>query len=362
MRILEKIKLNLINGKSRIILFFGIPLVQYDTIYKNGKKNKKYYLPLFRKYKSYSNNPNNAKENVFYLKVNLEYNYAFVAIQHWINIVNEMDADFYFVCDKKDLLKSILQRIRFKNSNIKFIKSIRHPLKRVIKNLTTPNWENAGYAHLTTFYHAKKLGLNHFWNIDADDTSLVAEPKKIVQILKSIQEDARKRDISITSLDMWRSRSWGKQWTFGISYTRNIDKFIEIFNNAKKTWQDKYKNCDNGLNVDWFITYLMDNKFLNIETWYVENMYFIHWCRDGNFISNVLGSYLCYWKQGKIVFQNEKLGELQISTDCKKYDFNISEEDSLLALQNRISYLPHTRPVLKKLWHVELKERKCSQK
>lgn len=355
MKLFRKIKIRIKNGKSRLFLFFNIPLFQYDIINSGMEKELHYYFPLlrdlFQKKKK--------QKKMFYLKVNLEYNYAFIAIQNWINIVNEYDGEYVFICDKPSLRIKILQKIVFNNSNIKFIKSYKKPLKNIIKRMVTPIWYNAGYAHLSTFYHAKKNNIESFWNIDADDTTLVTEPSKAVEILKAVEKDCEQRSVAISSIDMWRSRSRGKQWTFGVTYTRDIDKFILYFKNVKKEWQNEYKDCDKGLNIDWFVTSLLNKDYLKIETWYVENLNFIHWGRDGNFISNLLGSYLCYWNQGKLyypifekIIKDKEMGIIPIAEDVKKYDLGLTLEDSKQSFVNRVTRLRTCDNRLKKLWKV----------
>jgi hypothetical protein len=154
MKLFEKIKIKLKNGKSRQIRILGIPILQYD---KSEKCKTKYWIPLLTKQKINNEKP------VFYLKVNRDDYWSLNCVQQWINILQYLNADFFILCDKPNINKKILQQIIFYDSNINFIKSCKNNyLKKIVKNIATPYWVNATYAHLTTFFHAKKTILRHF--------------------------------------------------------------------------------------------------------------------------------------------------------------------------------------------------------
>lgn len=295
----------------------------------------------------------------FYLKVHLCHPYAFDSIQHWVDIVQACGGKAIFVCDSLKLRKQILKRVRFLGNDVQFIRSQTRRLLTISSRLVTPEWRKIAAAHLATFYHASKYHIDHYWNIDADDTMLVSEPEKIAEIIKAVQEDCEERGVQISSLDMWRSRSRGKQWTFGVTYTRNVTDVIPYFSNSTDEWKNDYKGVDCGLNLDWFITSLLDKKMLKIETFYVENLYFIHWCRDGNFLKNVMGTYLCYWCEDKVhfpflekIFNLEELGIVPIASDCKKYSFALDLKHGSNMLKEKVSRLPKYCDPLKKLWHI----------
>lgn len=294
----------------------------------------------------------------FYLKVNANSLYTINCLQQWIKVVEALQADYIIICDKPELKKRILEKVHFRKRNVKFITSKVSVLKKYIKNITTKNWEKAGYAHLTTFYHAKKHNISHFWNIDADDTFLCAIPEKIVKLLEMAQNKAINNDIALFSFDMWRSRTKGRAWTFGITYVNNTKKVVDkIKNNHDKSWQEKYKDVDNGINIDWFITYLKDNNILNIETFYTENIYFIHYGSEGLFLNNMVGCNICYWDNNYVhypiienIFKNDKLGKIPIANDCINFDCNYKIEKSI-EFMNWLNLFWLT-PQVKQLWNI----------
>lgn len=273
----KKVKINYSKGYLTQIRFLDYPLIQYEQT--PNHKLKKITFPLLRKPKT--------DKPVFYLKVNSKsYNYSIFSLAHWLYIVNAMKADYYILCDDEKLEYEILKRISFCNENIKFINSDRRLFKKVIKNTCTPNWEKAGYAHLTTYIHAKKYGIKEIWNIDADDTIFFETPAAVAKVLEKVENYARNNNYHSFSLDMHRSAFRGLQWTFGITFTRmNIDIEKTIVNNAQnKDWQIEYHHNVLNLpinkwesNLDAYFTYLKDKQILNLGTFNINNLYFIHW-------------------------------------------------------------------------------------
>lgn len=352
MRLFSKYVLKNKNGKSRLIKFFNIPFLIYNKS-KDGKV--KINFPIANKKNINSEKP------IFYLKINSEYYYATICMQHWVDVAREMNAKCIIICDKESVYRNILSSVEFYDLDVTFIKSLRKALNNVIKNVTSEIWEKAGFAHLTTLFHAQKYNIQSFWNIDADDTMLLMPAKDIANYLKNIENYAKEKNISLFSLDMWRSRTRSKAWTFGITYTQNIEEQIGIIKKASSTWKKDYVNNDNGLNVDWYMTYLKNTNQLNIETFYIENSHFIHWCRRGDFLINILGAYLCTWNNGEVlfpivrqVFNNEPLGVIPIASDCIKFDFNIPYNFGVEYALKNITNLKTMTPKLKKLWHVDI--------
>lgn len=75
MKIFQKIKIKNKQGKTRIIVIFGFPLLRFDIKkLKDGSKKTDIYLPGFFKDKQNNSNYN----HVFYLKVNRNNNSTFV--------------------------------------------------------------------------------------------------------------------------------------------------------------------------------------------------------------------------------------------------------------------------------------------
>ena len=69
--------------------------------------------------------------------------------------------------------------------------------KYIVHNCCTPNWYNAGFAHVTPFSHAKAHGFKRFWNIDGDDTMLCLFSERAAEMLKTIEKYADSHNIDI---------------------------------------------------------------------------------------------------------------------------------------------------------------------
>lgn len=334
MKLFKQIKTNLHTGCIKTKYIFGIPCIVTETIFdKNGSKRKRHFSPFLKKYAS--NNIENPFETVFYLKVNRCEHFAFVSLQQWINIINELNADFYIVCDKKEVKEKILEKIVFKNSNIKFIKSAKNKLKNIVKNIATPCWENATYAQLTTFLHADKNGMKSFYNIDADDTMFVCESKKAAQILLEAKKYADKNNIKAFSFDMHVTQFRNQHWSFGITYTRTDFNWMKLFNSNKdKKWQDIYiKNHNEQFNLDWFMTYLKTIYNDKIQTFYVENLLFIHWAtlfclHIGYSVQRTFNGYTLY-PLFDYFNTDKQLSKVKIPAQVIKLDIGLTEKDCM---------------------------------
>ena len=265
----------------------------------------------------------------FYLKVNRLDGYCFYNLQHWIDIVYQLDYDFYIVCDNIKLENRILRNVVFKDLNIKFIKSIKNRIsKKIVKNTASHDWYNAGYAHLTTFLHAKKYNFKEFWNIDADDTMLCMEPKKCCEAIKQAENYAKEKDISAFSLDMWRSITKGEHWSFGVTYIRQNIDYLKIFNEIKNcSWIENYEFKIKSWNIDLFFNYLKDFKNINLQNFYIENLTFFHF---GDFLFNIISSGIYVYKNGciefpiiKQIYENDEYSKIPINNECVKFDLNL---------------------------------------
>lgn len=277
---------------------------------------------------------------VFYLKVNRIADYTLRCIQEWLNIVYEMKADFYFICDSDLLRHMILNTCRFQDGDIKFLKSMRKELKHTAKNLYTGHWKNATYAHLTPFYHAKNNGIKRFWNIDADDTMFLLEPQLVSKILKKVEMESDQKGIAANSLDIWRSKTFGVHWTLGILYINGMEDFCRIFEaNRNLSWTREYEAVTDAFNLDWFMSSLAKKEDINIQSFYVDNAMFIHW---GSFILNPFSASIFSWKDGKLVLPIQKnifddeLGEVEIA-DCLKIDIGLSGKEGNVFWKNEVS-------------------------
>jgi len=280
----------------------------------------------------------------FYLKINRMSEYTLMCIQHWLNIIFEMDGDFYFVCDNKRLERMIVKYLIFRDGDIKFMQSQRRKLKNVARNLWTGHWEMATYAHLTPFYHAKENGIKDFWAIDADDTMFFLYPDKVSEILKKAQEKAKEDRISAFSLDMHWNQMRGKHWSLGVLYINEGIDFCRIFENVSGLeWTEKYKEIDDVFNLDWFFNYLRDNKMTKVETFYVEDCYFCHWVP--NVLRYLIGGNLCFWHENKLTFpiikdiyKNRTLGVIDVK-DSYRIIIDTTLEKGLEFMANEVSIL-----------------------
>ena len=226
---------------------------------------------------------------VFYLKINLNTDFAVECFNHWINIVEALEADYYIVCDKEELKAKV---INDKNKD-KFMPTFLQA-KQLLRNVVVPFWLNAGAALLTPFLHAKENGYETFWNIDADDTVMCADASKCAEMLKKAQEYACKNDIDCFSLDMHSSgfERFYPHWTFGVcfcksspDYVSKLIDFNEFFANIDLKRDDLFDN-----NLDEVFSILGEYSQIKTGTFYVENLYFrhcdfeIHCYKNGRFI------------------------------------------------------------------------------
>ena len=352
----EKIKFNTEQESVTQIKLFNLSILEY---YKRHNEKKKHYslFPVFKKRKSYSYNPKN--EYLFYLKLNSSDNCSFSCLQHWINIIGWIGGDFYIICDKEDLECEVYERIHFNNKNIKFIKSVYKPIEHIVKNMSTKFWTKATYAHLTAFYHAKSLGVDKFWNIDADDTMFLVEAPRAAEILKKVQTYAQENNITAFSMDMHTSRTHGKHWSFGITYINAKIDWFAIFN-AETTpeWMNKYLGkYDWEFNLDWYFTYLRDYKEFKNKTFYVENMHFMHY---GDFMLNPISWGISQWKNGRVfypilkgVFNQDELADIPISSESIKIDTLENEEMSFDYINRYLTFLKNIPEPAQNMWFEE---------
>lgn len=332
MKLFEKIKIKLKDGKSRQFCICGIPIFQYDKLYGNKIQ---YYFPLYRRI---------SKNNKIacYFKVNRLREYTFLCIQNWINVFEyKKNIDLYIICDNDLLKKEICQNIVFTNSNIKFIKSNIKNTKKLGNKIAIKRWRRAAYAHLTAYWHAYNYKYDAFWNIDADDTIILLPPQRTSNLLNKIEQFSQEKGIDNFSLDMWRSYTGSKHWTFGITYTLNNKNWLSTISNLyNNDWVLKYKDYNIEYNLDWFFTYLLEYQNVKNETFYIENCSFIHY---GAFLADIIKGSICKWQNKKIyypiiinIFKDQELGIRPIAQDCIKFDINVQDSESLEFLQEYV--------------------------
>lgn len=276
-KIFKRISIKSKIGKFRRIYLFTVPVIQYEI---NNKKN--FSLPLlhiFVRSKPDLNKP------LFYLKFNSSnFGFSLPCLRKWIEVVEAMDGHYYIICDKKPLLDSIRHFMVWDSpysAEAHFIKSDTKTLKKAVKNICTPSWTKAGFAHLTCFTHSLKFGVEEFFNIDADDTMFFENAQNIASSLKQLMSYAQTNDIDVFSLDMHQTRFYGKHFSFGVSFIRHNLKLVDMIKGVNsKAWQKEYESLEpitaNQFNLDWYFTYLRDKALINAKSYNIENVYFAH--------------------------------------------------------------------------------------
>ena len=282
------------------------------------------------------------KEMFFYLKVNRMDEFVFKNVQHWIDCIALLpDSVIYIICDKPELRQSITNRVDSKNKEIEFLSSCydAEVLQYIISNITDAVWRKAGYAHATTFWHAKQNNIEKFWNIDADDTYVCLDPVRMVEMLKIVEKYADENGINIFSLDMWRSNlktyKGLNNWSFGITYTDNSVDWLELMT---EHCEDKEFRCrDLELLIDDFFTYLKRCTEYRFETFCFDNLKFIHYSED--FFGKTARSGFYHWKGDKLLYPilrhcigMRENSEVPIADDVIKFNMNIKEEEGMMSL------------------------------
>lgn len=276
-----------------------------------------------------------------YLKINRTEGYALKNLSRWIDASYLMGADCYIICDDDELREKILNNMLIYR-DLTFIKSeMSEEIEYLVAHIANRNWLNAAYAHFTSFWHARGK-YEYFWNIDADDTRLCVSIDRMVEILQKAEEYAEENGIDCFSLDMWRSQTHGRHWSFGITYVNGNVDWLGLC--RQKCHDEEYFRLDKegNQNIDWFFTYLKQSTKKKIETFYVENMRFIHY--SGDFFEKPVGSGMYHWENGKLIYPVayyglgiDEIGEYDIADDVVRLDLNIlnCEASGILAYYAR---------------------------
>ncbi|MCI9569164.1 MAG: hypothetical protein HFG14_04570 [Lachnospiraceae bacterium] len=253
---------------------------------------------------------------------------------------------YYILCDNDSLQEEVLKQVVFEKSRPQFLKSCKSApeMIHIVSHVTDEKWKNAGYAHLTTFWHARQNGYPCFWNIDADDTCICLSPERVCEIFHEVEQYAGVNQIDIMSLDMWYSRTGRYHWSFGITYTNSTWDWFHIM---KQYCEDEgLKSGQEVKNVDGYFSSLKEKTDLKAGTFYVENMKFIHYADD--FFKRPFASGFFHWKDGKLIlpilihcFGMEKEGLKPIVYDVVKIDIGVKDREGTDFLMNYA--LPHER-------------------
>lgn len=269
---------------------------------------------------------------VYYFKINRKEVYMLKNLQSWFDIVSEDDkAVVFLMCDDDELINQTQEIIDFRSVETEYITTDTsdEELRSIAGNVANERWQNAAMAHLTTFFHAKKTGISEYWNIDADDTMFCLPPGRVLEVLRCAEEYSDNNEISLFSLDMWRTKTWNLHWSFGITYTKNPEDWIEIVNKRKddKTILDPMQPH----NLDGFFSCLKNCED-GIASFYVENLRFVHYSDD--FIRRPWASGLYHWKNGVLHMPVLKeclglpMGEEIILAEIVNLDIGISDKET----------------------------------
>lgn len=288
---------------------------------------------------------------IYYLKINRRIDYTYRNIIHWIDIVSyDKEGICYVICDNSDLEEDVKRRLDDKKIDIQimYMKSLRGEREReLIKNMANRTWENAGLAHLTSFLHANDNKYSYFWNIDADDTVMCLDPPRAFEALKQVENYAIQNKIDVFSLDMWRSQSKGRSWSFGITIINGIvdwESAIKRNINSSGNITKWFVNRISPKNIDEFFMFIKNvDMSLNIGTFYLRNLWFIHYSDD--FIYNPIQSGIYMWEDGYLVlpiirsvFGADSMGKLPIPADVVEIDAGIHKAEGQYFLARYANY------------------------
>lgn len=273
------------------------------------------------------------KNGVMYLKVNRNAAYTINCLQKWIRVANLLDYAFVIVCDNPKLEKSIIKKISFENANFQIITSLKYRFRGFIRNIASPYWINAACAHLTTLYHARKHGIKKFWNIDADDIQLLINDSHLASLLKQVQKYSEINDLHLMSLDICKSKTLGRHWSWGVTFVRdNIDIFSLISNEPDNSWVKSLGLPSDGYNTDWHINHLSKtNPALKIGTFYPKEAGCIHW---GESLISPIFSYVAFWRGDQTLefpllsaMGVEGINRIPIHSDCVPFNLNLEPNE-----------------------------------
>ncbi len=252
-------------------------------------------------------------KKAIYLKVNRNTKYAIKALQRWLDCayyLNTIENDeglpndwvIKIICDN-DILENKISKccVYPPECRVSVIKSSDSAeVGDAAREICAAKWLKAGIAHLTTFEDANNNNYTEFFNIDADDTVLAVTTEHMAYMLEEIRKRANEKKYDLFSLDMWMSEKRGKHWTFGITYTKNDANYMNIIEKHCNDPQYKARRKNGyGYNVDDYFTYLKLIDEVNAESFYFENLRFIHYSDD--FFSNPTASSFYHYKNRTIM-------------------------------------------------------------
>lgn len=220
--------------------------------------------------------------------------------------------------------------------NVECIPSARdsEELKYIMDNAIVEGWHPAGYAHLTTFLHARDNGYKNFWNIDADDLQLCAKPRKVAKLLKAVKDYATEHAIDIFSLDAGgKTFSGGMLWNFGVSYAVNPARLLKILKEhcTDDDYLEFFERFGDVKNVDYFLNFIRLKNLARLEVFYPENFLMMNYHAQ---IYDVPLWGIRYWTDGRCHwsaledFGMNDAASLPIPDDMVKFDVGVTLAES----------------------------------
>lgn len=273
----------------------------------------------------------------FYLKMNNGSRLAMDNLSRWMNAVLLTEGDCYILCDRDDVIQKVKDMLTFPET-VTFLKSERasEETASITKGVIPQGgMVNACFAHLTTFLHARNQDYDFFWNIDADDTQLCMSVGRIAELLGHARDYAEKNKLDCFSLDMHMSRTGGKHWSFGVTYTKNRKDWLVILHSHVNDREYLEKDLEQRFNIDWYFTYIRSQQELRIETFYFENLKFIHYHFENIFADPTIWG-LLHWKDNELRLpmletfssKESKLGRYPIPKDSIRLELEIEDREA----------------------------------
>ena len=173
----------------------------------------------------------NGVKEVCILKYNNDFHCSWKCFTQYFWMAHIRNIPVIVHSDNKRCINKVKKFLKDTNCTAWLIETKYHKFSSISKKLVEKSWINCCSAFLTGFYITKKLQIESFWEIDADDTYFFLEEKKLVHIFEKAEKYAEKKNIDCFSYDMHYTRHnilKNPHWSFGITYIRNRKDYIKI--------------------------------------------------------------------------------------------------------------------------------------
>ena len=172
---------------------------------------------------------------------------------------------------------------------------------------------------------------------------MILDSLRLKDALSDVEAYSRKGEIALLNLDMWRSISMYRgdpvrHWSFGVTYTDNTVNWLNVMKDHSD--DSAYRDMPKlNYNIDWFFTYLATYTDASIETFYLDNLKFIHFYN--NFFDYPYRGGFYHFHKNKLelpiikhCFGIESMGNMDIADDVLCLDIGISDSEGTIALLN----------------------------